>query len=99
MVDEHTHEFLALNCARSITSDDAVDSLAELFAMPDVPKRIRSDNRLEFTAKAIQRWLMQMEVGVLYIEPGSPSQNCYAEGFHSRLHDEFLTIEEFGIVA
>lgn len=30
----------------------------------------------------------------LYIEPGSPWENGYAESFHSRLRDEFLAIKE-----
>ena len=36
-----------------------------------------------------------MGVETLYIEPGSPWQNGYAESFHSRLRDEFLAMEEF----
>ena len=31
----------------------------------------------------------------LYIEPGSPWENGYAESFHSRLRDEFLAREVF----
>ena len=31
----------------------------------------------------------------LYIEPGSPWENGYAESFHSRLRDEFLALEVF----
>jgi len=34
-------------------------------------------------------------VEALYIEPGSPWENGYAESFHSRLRDEFLATEEF----
>jgi transposase InsO family protein len=31
----------------------------------------------------------------LYIEPGSPWQNGYAESFNSRLRDELLPVEVF----
>ena len=31
----------------------------------------------------------------MYIEPGAPWENGYAESFHSRLRDEFLGMEEF----
>lgn len=95
IVDEHTRECLALKCDRSITSEGVIDTLAELFAMHGVPENIRSDNGPEFTAKAIREWLEQLDVGTLYIEPGSPWQNGYAESFHSRLRDEFLAVEEF----
>jgi len=55
IVDEYTRECLALKVARSITSEDVIDTLAELFAMRGVPKYIRSDNGPEFVCKAIQR--------------------------------------------
>jgi putative transposase len=95
IVDEYTRECLVLKCDRSITSEDVIDWLAELFAMRGVPQHIRSDNGPEFVAKAIQRWLKQLEIKALYIEPGCPWENGYAESFHSRLRDEFLALEEF----
>jgi putative transposase len=95
IVDEHTRECLSLKVARSITSEDVIDTLAELFAMRGVPKHIRSDNGPEFIALAIRRWLGQVGVEALYIEPGSPWENGYAESFHSRLRDEFLAMEVF----
>ena len=95
IVDERTRECLALKVARSITSEDVIDTLAELFAMRGVPRHIRSDNGPEFVAQAIRRWLSQVGVEALYIEPGSPWENGYAESFHSRLRDEFLAIEVF----
>ena len=95
IVDEYTRECLALKVARSITAEDVIDTLAELFAARRVPGHIRSDNGPEFVAKAIRRWLEQLGVKALYIEPGSPWENGYAESFHSKLRDEFLNAEEF----
>ncbi len=99
MEDEFTRESLALKVSRSITSEDVIDTLAELFAMRGVPGHIRSDNGPEFIAHAIRRWLAQLDVQTLYIEPGAPWENGYAESFNSRLRDEFLAIEEFETVA
>ena len=48
-----------------------IDTLAELLAMRGVPGHIRSDNGPEFIAHAIQRWLAQLGVETLYIEPGA----------------------------
>jgi putative transposase len=95
IVDEYTRECLALKVDRSITSEDVIDTLAELFAMRGVPQHIRSDNGPEFIARAIQRWTQQLSIETLYVEPGSPWENGYAESFHSRLRDEFLALEEF----
>lgn len=93
--DEFTRESLALKVDRSIISEDVIDTLAELFAMRGVPRHIRSDNGPEFVAKAVQRWLGQVNIEALYIEPGSPWENGYAESFNSRFRDEFLAVEEF----
>ena len=95
IVDEYTRECLTLKVDRSITSEDVIDTLAELFAMRGVPRCIRSDNGPEFIAKSLQRWLNRVAVETLFIEPGSPWENGYAESFHSRFRDEFLAIEEF----
>jgi len=63
--------------------------------MRGVPKCIRSDNGPEFIAAAIRRWLDQVGIEALYIEPGSPWENGFAESFHGRLRDEFLAVEVF----
>ena len=99
IVDEHTRECLALSVDRSITSEDVIDTLAELFAMRGVPRAIRSDNGPEFVAMAIRGWLKQVDVQTLYVAPGSPWENGYAESFHSRLRDEFLARELFESLA
>lgn len=95
IVDEFTRECLALKIDRSITSEDVINTLAELFAMRGVPQAIRSDNGPEFVAQAIQEWLRKLRINVLYVAPGSPWENGYAESFHSKLRDEFLAREEF----
>ncbi len=90
IVDEYTRVCLSIKASRSITSEDAIDTLAELFAMHGVPKRIRSDNGPEFISVAIKRWLSSLGIEVLYIEPGSPWQNGFCESFNSKLRDEYL---------
>ena len=95
IVDEYTRECLSLKVDRHITSEDVIDTLAELFAMRGVPEAIRSDNGPEFVAHAIQGWLSRLNIQSLYVAPGSPWENGYAESFHSRFVDEFLNQEEF----
>ena len=56
-------------------------------------------NGPEFIAQAIRRWLAQAGVETLYVEPGSPWENGYAESFHSRLRDELTDREEFTSLA
>jgi transposase InsO family protein len=42
---------------------------------------IRSDNGSEFIGRAIREWLSAKQVGTLFIAPGSPWENGYAESF------------------
>jgi putative transposase len=95
IIDEYTRECLALEVDRSITAEKAIDVLVDLFRIRGVPKHIRSDNGPEFIAQAIRRWLTHAGVETLYVEPGSPWENGYAESFHSRLRDELTNREEF----
>jgi putative transposase len=94
IVDEYTREFSAGSGPR-LTSESVLDVLRDLFVIRGVPKFIRSDNGPEFIAQAIRKFLSSAGVGALYIEPGSPWQNGYAESFHSRLRSELLDAEIF----
>lgn len=95
IVDEWTRECLALEVNRSITSENVLDVLLNLFITRGVPEHVRCDNGPEFIAKAIRGFLGQAEVKTLYIEPGAPWENGYAESFFSRLRDELMNGQEF----
>lgn len=95
IVDEFTRECLALEVARQFTASDVLDVLRELIAIRGTPAYLRCDNGPEFIAQAVQGWLATSQIGPLYIEPGSPWQNGYAESFNSKLRDELLAVEIF----
>jgi len=99
IVDEYTRECVALEVRRSFTSGDVIDVLRELILIRGTPEHIRSDNGPEFIAKAIVGWMSEAKIGTLYIEPGSPWENGYAESFHGRLRDELLDSELFTCLA
>ena len=88
-----------MEVGRSIKAEDALDVLRELFVIRGVPGHTRSDNGPEFIAQAIRQFLAAADVKTLYIEPGSPWQNGYAESFHSKLSDELLDAELFADLA
>ncbi|HEV7282881.1 MAG TPA: DDE-type integrase/transposase/recombinase [Pirellulaceae bacterium] len=60
LIDEFTRECLVLKVDRSLTAEDLIDTLAEQFAMRDVPRAIRSDNGPEFAVKALKSWLTKL---------------------------------------
>jgi transposase InsO family protein len=73
--------------ARSITSEHVLDVVARLIGERGAPGHIRSDNGSEFIAKQLRTWLGELGVETLYIAPGGPWQNGYAESFNSRLRE------------
>jgi putative transposase len=95
IIDEYTRECLAILVARKITNQEVIDILFNLFIFRGIPEHIRSDNGPEFTAKAVRKWLAQLAVKTLFIEPGSPWENGYIESFNGKLRDELLNREVF----
>jgi transposase InsO family protein len=96
LVDEYTRECLALEARRGMTAEEIRVILVGVAAQRGgPPHRLRSDNGPEFAAEVVRTWLEGAGSGALYVAPGSPWQNGYAESFHSRLRDEFLDREEF----
>jgi transposase InsO family protein len=81
VLDEFTHECLAIRVARKLKAIDVIDVLSDLFILRGVPAHIRSDNGPEFVAKAVQEWIAAVGAKTAYIERGSPWENGYIESF------------------
>src|SRR5271154_986112 len=95
VIEEFTHECLAIRVARKLKAIDVIDTLSDLFILRGVPGHIRSDNGPEFVAKAVQEWITAVGAKTVYIAPGSPWENGYVESFNARLRDELLDGEIF----
>jgi putative transposase len=95
IIDEYSRECLAIDVARKLNSEDVLDRLMQLFITRGLPAHIRSDNGPEFVAEKVRGWLQRLEVGPLFIEPGSPWENGYNESFNGKLRDELLNGELF----
>ena len=95
VIDEFTHECLAIRVSRRLKSIDVIDALSDLFILRGVPGHVRSDNGPEFVARAVQEWIAALGAKTAYIQPGSPWENGYVESFNARLRDELLDGEIF----
>ena len=91
VLDEFTHECLAIRVARKLKAIDVIDVLSDLFILRGVPAHIRSDNGPEFVAKAVQEWIAVVGAKTAYIERGSPGENGYIENFNARLRESCST--------
>jgi len=99
VVDEYTRECLVLEVRRSLTAGAVVEVVRGVIGERGWPRRIRSDNGPEFIAAGLREWLAGSGARALYVEPGAPWENGYAESFHSRLRDELLNAELFASLA
>jgi putative transposase len=72
-----------------------LETMADAMLICGVPDHIRSDNGAEMTPKVVCNWLTQVGAKILFIEPGSPWENCYCESFNKKLRDELLNSEIF----
>ena len=95
VIDEHSRLCLAIRVGRRCKAKDVVAVLEELTTVYPAPTYIRSDNGPEFIAHALRRWAERKTTATVYIEPGSPWQNGFAESFNGRFRDEFLNTELF----
>jgi putative transposase len=90
VIDEFTHECLAIRIQRQLKAVDVIDVLSDLFILRGVPEPIRSDNGAEFVAKAVQDWIAAVGTKTADIAPGSPCETGFIESFNARLRDELL---------
>jgi putative transposase len=95
VIDEFTHECLAIRVARKLEAIDVIDALSDLFVLCGVPGHVRSDDGPEFVAKAVQAWIGAAGAKTASIAPGSPWENGSIESFNARLRDELLDGEIF----
>ena len=90
IVDDATHESVAIEVERAISGHGVSRVLDRLALSRGLPKVIRTDNGKECCGKAMVAWAHEHGVQLRLIEPGKPNQNAYIESFNGRLRDECL---------
>jgi transposase InsO family protein len=90
IVDDATHESVAIVPERAISGTHVTWILDHLAATRGVPQVIRTDNGKEFCGRAMLTWAHTHNVMLRLIEPGKPNQNAYIESFNGRFRDECL---------
>lgn len=90
IVDDATHEAVAIIPEHSIGGNHLTRILDGICSQRGRPAVIRTDNGPEFVGKAMLNWAYRNGVSLKLIEPGKPNQNAYVESFNGRLRDECL---------
>ncbi|MDI3260621.1 MAG: IS3 family transposase [Sinobacteraceae bacterium] len=90
IVDDATHEAVAIEVERAISGLGVTRVLDRLARSRGLPQVIRTDNGKEFCGKAMITWAHERGVQLRLIQPGKSNQNAYVESFNGRLRDECL---------
>jgi len=98
VLDEYTRQALCVTVKPRMGSAEVLEALYPLFLKHGKPEFIRSDNGKEFTAEALQTWLMKVGIKPIQITPGSPWENGYNERFNGTLRREVLNAEWFSSI-
>jgi transposase InsO family protein len=97
IVDDATHEAVAVVPERAIGGHVLTRILELLAVQRGLPQAIRTDNGKEFCGREMLTWAHARGVKLFLIQPGKPNQNAYIESFNGRLRDECLN--EHGFVS
>ncbi len=99
IVDDATHECLAVVAEHSIGGTHLTRIMDQVSSQRGRPAVIRTDNGPEFTGSAMLTWAHRNAVTLRLIEPGKPNQNAYVESLNGRLRDECLNEHWFTSLA
>ena len=88
VVDDGTHEAVAVVPERAISGEVLTRILDRLWFERGLPRIIRTDNGREFCGRVMLNWAHRRGVQLRQIQPGKPNQNAYIESFNGRLRDD-----------
>ncbi|MBE9610815.1 IS3 family transposase [Chitinilyticum litopenaei] len=91
IVDDATHESIAIVAERAIGGYPLTRLLDQLASTRGLPQVIRTDNGKEFCGRAMLTWAQLRGIQLRHIEPGKPNQNAYIESFNGWFRGECLS--------
>ncbi len=90
VMDEGTRECLAIEVDTSLPAPRLVRVMEQLKGDRGLPKQIRVDNGPELVSSTFVDWCEEHDIQLVYIQPGKPQQNGFAERFNGSFRREFL---------
>jgi putative transposase len=96
VVDLYSRECITLLADRRLSGARVAEELSRVCAgRGALPETVISDNGSEFVGRAMEAWALEHGVQQVFIRPGRPTENGYAESFNGRLRDECLRVNWF----
>ncbi len=90
IIDDYSREALRIEADYSHSGESVVRILNELVWERGIPRAIRVDNGPEFRGNTFTNWCKEMNINILFIQPGKPMQNAYIERFNRLFREDVL---------
>ena len=90
IIDDYNREILAIEPDTSLPTARVIRVLETLKETRGLPQMLRSDNGPEFISQKLDNWCKENKVRLIFIQPGTPTQNAYIERFNGSLRRELL---------
>ena len=90
VVDDWSRFSPVIEVDLSLPARRVVRALEQAREQYGLPKSIVMDNGPEFTSRALDQWAHERGVELIFIRPGKPTENAYAESFNGRVREECL---------
>ena len=98
VVDDFTHEALAIEVDTSLSRERVVRVLDVIAAVRGYPKAIVVDNGSELASLTVLRWAVDRRVRLHHTVPGKPTQNAFVESFNGKFRDECLNENDVSVL-
>jgi putative transposase len=95
VIDDYNREILWIETDTSLPTHRVIRILEALKDSRGLPKMIRVDNGQEFISSKLSLWCEENSIQLLFIEPGSPTQNAYIERFNGTFRRDVLNAYVF----
>ena len=90
IIDDYSREALRIEADYSHSGESVVRIMNELVWERGIPRDIRVDNGPEFRGNTFTHWCKDMNINILFIQPGKPMQNAYIERFNRLFREDVL---------
>ena len=90
VVDEFTHEALAIEVGQRLGEAEVVAICNRLVCERRAPVRMFADNGSEYSGRLLGLWAYHHKLRIDFSSPGKPTDNRFIENFNGSLRNECL---------
>ena len=95
VIDDFNREALAIDIDFSLPSERVIRSLNNIIEWRGKPSCLRCDNGPEYISCKLEKWAIDNQITLIYIQPGKPTQNAYVERFNRTVRQELFELNFF----